>query len=266
MPQPGSALHRPRVVRPGRRPAPQPPGLVRASGNPHPAQRGLSPADRHRRVRTLVRVDPDHHCRHQHSSVPSIGVGTAAGMPNFGAAGRSFLFRATPRRGPAGWHLVRKPDHPKAAGRRYIEPARRASQRYGLTHCHPGQIRSANTKSSVSRCIRGMVAPRESPALVRVVAGWGCCRAMAGVCAGLRACGGTVVRAARDAGPPWNASPSVGPVLGLDLRVAQCCLEHAGQHSGPGARRPGPPGSPPLSHRSSIGGDRGEHDETAGYR
>ena len=50
---------------------------------------------------------------------------------------------------------------------------------------------------------------------------------------------------------------------GLDLRVAHCCLEHAGQYSGPGARRPGPPGSPPLSHRSSIGG-RGE--QTAGYR
>ena len=39
-----------------------------------------------------------------------------------------------------------------------------------------------------------------------------------------------------------------------------------GQYSGPGARRPGPPGSPPLSHRSSIGGDRGEQGEAAGYR
>jgi hypothetical protein len=33
---------------------------------------------------------------------------------------------------------------------------------------------------------------------------------------------------------------------GLDLRVAQCCLEHAGQYSGPGARRPGPAGSSPY--------------------
>jgi hypothetical protein len=33
---------------------------------------------------------------------------------------------------------------------------------------------------------------------------------------------------------------------GLDLRVAHCCLEHAGQYSGPGARRPGPPGSSPY--------------------
>jgi hypothetical protein len=50
---------------------------------------------------------------------------------------------------------------------------------------------------------------------------------------------------------------------GLDLRVAQCCLEHAGQYSGPGARRPGPPGSPLLPITPSIGGS-GE--QTAGHR
>src|SRR5690242_2001894 len=50
---------------------------------------------------------------------------------------------------------------------------------------------------------------------------------------------------------------------GLDLRVAQCCLEHAGQYSGPGARRPGPPGSPLLSYYPSVGGS-GE--QTAGNR
>src|SRR6516162_1255909 len=42
---------------------------------------------------------------------------------------------------------------------------------------------------------------------------------------------------------------------GLDLRVAHCCLEHAGQYSGPGARRPGPPGSPLLSITPSVGPD-----------
>ena len=50
---------------------------------------------------------------------------------------------------------------------------------------------------------------------------------------------------------------------GLDLRVAHCCLEHAGQYSGPGARRPGPPGSPLLPITPSIGGS-GE--QTAGNR
>ena len=34
---------------------------------------------------------------------------------------------------------------------------------------------------------------------------------------------------------------------GLDLRVAPCCLEHAGQYSGPGARRPGIPGQLAVS-------------------
>jgi len=43
-------------------------------------------------------------------------------MPNFGAAGRSFLFRATPRQGPAGWHLVRKPDRHRPAGGIWSQP------------------------------------------------------------------------------------------------------------------------------------------------
>jgi hypothetical protein len=43
----------------------------------------------------------------------------------------------------------------------------------------------------------------------------------------------------------------------------KCCLEHAGQYSGPGARRPGPPGSPLLPITPSIGGS-GE--QTAGHR
>ena len=72
-------------------------------------------------------------------------------------------------------------------------------------------------------------------------------------------------RAARDAGSSWNANPDPSARRwGRDLRVAQCCLEHAGQYSGPGARRPGPPGSSPLSHRPSLGGGRGE--QTAGNR
>jgi len=43
-------------------------------------------------------------------------------MPNFGAARRSFLFRATPRQGPAGWHLVRKPDRHRPAGGIWSQP------------------------------------------------------------------------------------------------------------------------------------------------
>jgi hypothetical protein len=82
---------------------------------------------------------------------------------------------------------------------------------------------------------------------VRVAAGWGRCRVTAEVCAALRAAGWD----------GWRGLPVTPAHLGmrtrhlawrwgLDLRVARCCLEHAGQYSGPGARRPGPPGSPPI--------------------
>jgi hypothetical protein len=47
-------------------------------------------SDRHRGVRALVRVHPDHHCRHAQPS-PDAGV-TAAGMPYFRTYWRSRLF------------------------------------------------------------------------------------------------------------------------------------------------------------------------------
>ena len=43
----------------------QPLRLGRRATHPQLAQRLLGRADRHRRVRALVRVDTDHHCRHQ---------------------------------------------------------------------------------------------------------------------------------------------------------------------------------------------------------
>lgn len=52
---------------------------------------------------------------------------------------------ATPRRGPTSSHVVRKPS--PGAGMRLIEAAHRISQRYGLTHCHPGSARTAYPKS-----------------------------------------------------------------------------------------------------------------------
>ena len=60
-PQPGGALDRPGPRRPARRPRPQLFRLGRASLHPQLTQRLLARADRHRRVRALVRVDPDHH-------------------------------------------------------------------------------------------------------------------------------------------------------------------------------------------------------------
>jgi hypothetical protein len=60
--QPAGAFHRPGPLRPGLRPGNQLPGLVRAGPHPQLAQRLLGRADRHRGVRALMRVDPDHHC------------------------------------------------------------------------------------------------------------------------------------------------------------------------------------------------------------
>ena len=72
--------------------------------------------------------------------------------------------------------------------------------------------------------------------LVRVAAGRGRCRAEDWA-AGMR-------RAMVDAGclctPAFCGMRTRFTAWrrGLDLRVAHCCLEHAGQYSGPGARRP----------------------------
>ena len=54
---------------------------------------------------------------------------------------------------------------------------------------------------------------------------------------------GMMVRAARDAGLFGIRTRLSAWRWGPDLRVASCCLEHAGQTSGVHAR-PGPPGSP----------------------
>jgi hypothetical protein len=66
MPDPGGAFHRPGPLRPRLRPRHQLGCLRQARRYPHPAQRLLARPDRHRRVRALMRVDPDHHHRHEH--------------------------------------------------------------------------------------------------------------------------------------------------------------------------------------------------------
>jgi hypothetical protein len=74
-----------------------------------------------------VQVDPDHHCRHQHAPRRHLpNEGTVAGMPNTRSAKRPALFRATPRRDLAGWHIDLKPGTRPAGG---SEPAHQASQR-----------------------------------------------------------------------------------------------------------------------------------------
>ena len=68
--QAAGALDRPGPLRPGRGPCQQPLRLRGAGAHPQLPQRLLGPADRHRRVRGLVRVDPDHHSCHRPAPPP----------------------------------------------------------------------------------------------------------------------------------------------------------------------------------------------------
>jgi len=68
--QPAGALNGPGPLRPGRGPGQQPLRLGGAGTDLQLTQRLLRRADRHRRVRGLVRVDPDHHCRHERPLPP----------------------------------------------------------------------------------------------------------------------------------------------------------------------------------------------------
>ena len=61
------ALDRPGPLRPGLCPVQELPGLPVAGADPHLAQGHLITAGRHRRMRSLVRVHPDDHCRHRHA-------------------------------------------------------------------------------------------------------------------------------------------------------------------------------------------------------
>jgi len=62
------ALDRPGPLRPGRGPGQQPLSLGHAGADPQLTQRLLRRADRHRRMRSLVGIHPDHHCRHRNTS------------------------------------------------------------------------------------------------------------------------------------------------------------------------------------------------------
>ena len=84
--------------------------LRRAGVHLQLAQRLLGQADRHRGVRALARVDPDHHFCHQRTPAVRTGPGDRGGHAQL-QCWRSRPFRATPRHGPAGWHLVIKPGH-----------------------------------------------------------------------------------------------------------------------------------------------------------
>jgi len=64
VPHAAGALDRPGPLRPGRRPRQQALGLGRAGAHPNLAQNSLGLAGHHRGARALMRIDADHHSRH----------------------------------------------------------------------------------------------------------------------------------------------------------------------------------------------------------
>jgi hypothetical protein len=86
---------------------------------PHPdlAQQFLRRSDCYCGVRSLVRVHPDHHCRHQLPLSARALAGSVAGMPNSGSVSGRTSFEPRHGKGPADWHIDLKPG--QAAGRRF---------------------------------------------------------------------------------------------------------------------------------------------------
>jgi hypothetical protein len=153
MAQAAGALDRPGPPRPGRRPGQQALRLDSAGADPQLTQRLLRRADRHCRVRGLVRIDPDHDYRH--GNTPSLPVGKdRGGHAQFrDHCGVHASFEPHHGEAPASWHVVRKPT---PAGRQAEEEPRPTgtSQRYDLTHFHPGQARTVYPKSQLSGSVR----------------------------------------------------------------------------------------------------------------
>ena len=148
---------------------------------------------------------------------------------------------------------------PQRDGRICPRAVNKPSSPYRSKHGHTGPLSQHATRAvtiitpelaHLATSSGGMDASRENPGRCGSRRAGACCRVTAEVGAALRATGWD----------GWRGLPVTPAHLGmrtrhlawrwgLDLRVARCCLEHAGQYSGPGARRPGPPGSPLLSHQ-----------------
>ena len=123
-PSPPAPPARPGPLRPGRPPRQQPLRLGHAGPHRHLVQRHLGLADHHRGMRPLMRVHPDHHCRHRLPLSTRAPAGPVAGMPDSRSISGRTSFEPRHGKGPAGWHIDIKPDH---TGRQAVrEPAHRA--------------------------------------------------------------------------------------------------------------------------------------------
>jgi hypothetical protein len=86
VPKAAGALDRPGPLWPGFCPRQQPLRLLSRRAYLQPAQLLFGPADRHRGMGTLVRINPDHHCCHGIAFLLFMRTKTMAGMPNYGSA------------------------------------------------------------------------------------------------------------------------------------------------------------------------------------
>ena len=118
LPPPRSA---PASLRPGN----QLPGLARAGPHPQLARQLPGRTDRNRGARALLRSDPDHHCHQCTPILTSDQTDRGGHALDRTRAGRSSLFRATPRQGPTEQAHRSKARH--TAGRRIGSQPRRTS-------------------------------------------------------------------------------------------------------------------------------------------
>src|SRR5262249_58146974 len=96
------------------RPTPPPPPPRRGAPPQLPHRLPARP-DPHRRARALVRIDPDHHCRHAHP--PRTQDVTAAGTPHYsGPTGVRASFEPRHDQEPMSRHAVNKPGRTQPAG------------------------------------------------------------------------------------------------------------------------------------------------------
>ncbi len=161
VPQAAGASGRPGPLRPRRRPLHQLLRLRRTSAYLQLAQRLLTPPDRHRGMRTLVRINPYHHCCHETALSTRQADRTAAACLITDHWGRSRLFRATPRQGPDGpapRYKARPQSRPAGgSGARPIRPSERyGSQPQRLPHSSIRRIRERSPdilRHSTSRWI-----------------------------------------------------------------------------------------------------------------